>query len=111
MKQQPGRYLQILLESVEEGAEQIVFKGVRLKTERRRNGQRNQVEEFESDRQAFIDALLNNIRSRFPNVQLLSAFQVTTFNHIKLRNAQLTFYNLVTGILPILIVCLFHVLF
>ena len=32
------------------------------------NGQRNQVEVFKTDRQAFIDALLNNITSRFPNV-------------------------------------------
>ena len=83
MKQHPGRYLQILLEPVEEGAEQIVFKGVRLKTEPRRNGQCNQVEEFETDTQAFIDALLNNIASGFPNVQLLSAFQVINLNILK----------------------------
>ena len=81
MKNQPGKYLQMFLECVEEGSDEIIFKGVHLKTNPRRNERMNQLEEFERDRQAFIDALLNNITSRFPNVQLLSAFQVVTINN------------------------------
>ena len=83
MKNQPGKYLQILLECVQ-GSDEIIFKGVHLKTNPRRNERMNQLEEFETDRQAFIDALLNNITSRFPNVQLLSAFQVLTINHCEI---------------------------
>ncbi len=81
MKNQPGKYLQMFLECVEKGSDEIIFKGVHLKTNPRRNERMNQLEEFERDRQAFIDALLNNITSRFPNVQLLSAFQVVTINN------------------------------
>lgn len=66
----------MFLEGIDKGSEGLVFKGVKLKIDGRRNASQNQMEEFETDRQAFIDALLSNITSRFPNVQLLSAFQV-----------------------------------
>ena len=84
MKTVNQKFLQDFLNYAANAAnDQVTFYGITLNTQGGRgNHERDQIVAFGDDKQAFITAVQDNIRSRFPQLDLLDAMQVRCIDYV-----------------------------